>query len=548
MTPSDSLPIQFWPVDEETFNEKVICGLVKQDCFCQPFNCDDEIVLQFQNTNALALRILSGEEMAFATLFDQGFISDLGDFTSSSPGSGFWAWDAAYGGSAKTVQSLNHTSQRLVKSMTITEGTTYRVTVSYALTGQNMTLKFYSGSTLIDSLLVTDNSGTEASHEIEFVATTDETEIYFTVTDMAGGSATFYITDILFEEQTDDGTVLEEIELTQVATGIWEVDFVPNELLSPALCNQKIALEVGEGFQNGDFNTLAGWENLPSMGVIGSGSVAWSIVANQARAVFGFAQDSQVLRQAVTFAPDTYTFYMNFNVANTAAGNVSLYFVLWDGGSNYLWIVNGAGAAGENPAFVGPQSYAVGSHAIAVQFTTTREYRYIAFEAAASVGVSTVDVNYIHISPEPFTELYKSDCIDLKEDHECTKLISYSNSSDFDGIAYQSASPAPTFNLRVPAVFYEENNPQEQEDLELSNGVIVTIRSSIQEKRLLELGYMPNHMHRKVQKILMHETIQIDDTYWKKRDSYDANAIHKYNLKKAQVWLTKYNSVEKNTI
>lgn len=142
----------------------------------------------------------------------------------------------------------------------------------------------------------------------------------------------------------------------------------------------------------------------------------------------------------------------------------------------------------------------------------------------------------------------KSDCIDIRESWPVTKQIEYSNATNFDNLYYENGSPGPYFYLRVQAMFYESKNPQEQEDLELSNGQVVTLRSSIQQKRLLETGFMPDYMHLKLQKILMHDTIIIDGTYWKKRDSYDDSPIKKYNLKRAQVYLTKYDSVEKNTI
>lgn len=43
---SDSIPIQFWINGQETFNENPECGLTEV-CFCQPFNYNDNIVLQF---------------------------------------------------------------------------------------------------------------------------------------------------------------------------------------------------------------------------------------------------------------------------------------------------------------------------------------------------------------------------------------------------------------------------------------------------------------------------------------------------------------------
>jgi len=144
--------------------------------------------------------------------------------------------------------------------------------------------------------------------------------------------------------------------------------------------------------------------------------------------------------------------------------------------------------------------------------------------------------------------LAKSDPIDIKLSHPETIQIEYYNTSNFDGIQYLESSPPPAFYLRIPAVFNEERNPQEQEDVELSNGEIVTIRQSIQQKKLLETGFMPNYMHLKLQKVLMHDTVIIDGETWRKRDSYDDSPVRKYNLKTAKVLLTKYDSVEKNTI
>lgn len=43
---SSAQPIEFWLTGCETFNEKDVCG-AHPACFCTPFNCDDEIRIQF---------------------------------------------------------------------------------------------------------------------------------------------------------------------------------------------------------------------------------------------------------------------------------------------------------------------------------------------------------------------------------------------------------------------------------------------------------------------------------------------------------------------
>lgn len=57
MTVSDALPVQFWLADCETYNEHVPQG-VHQVCWCQPWNCDDEIVIQFTDPDVLDLSLI----------------------------------------------------------------------------------------------------------------------------------------------------------------------------------------------------------------------------------------------------------------------------------------------------------------------------------------------------------------------------------------------------------------------------------------------------------------------------------------------------------
>ena len=45
MTISNANPIQFWVNGKLTYNEQEVCG-INPACFCQPFNCDDEIKIQ----------------------------------------------------------------------------------------------------------------------------------------------------------------------------------------------------------------------------------------------------------------------------------------------------------------------------------------------------------------------------------------------------------------------------------------------------------------------------------------------------------------------
>ncbi len=398
MTISDSLPVQFWDIDDDTFNETDVCGLVKQDCFCQPIQCDDEITLQFQSTSALNIHAVD-----------------------------------------KNLQ------------------------------------------------------------------------------------------------------VIENIQMIETSTGVWAKTFIFSELASPFTCDQKIQLLIREAFY---VNHPSNWQNNVVIPILGTLQNFVSKTSTQF--TYGAGAAAKVAAKLRVNIPVGATINVPITMPIALTGVIIEVHV-------FLCFINSAGAIvsqSNNISIIGTNSDP-GVFNTFTPFTGHADYMVLVLDFSSGSPASyatTITVNPSWLVYENPTPVAKSDCLDVKLSQSCTKLIGYSNSSDFDGLIYGIESPDPTFYLRVPAMFFEEKNPQEQEDLELSNGRIITIRQTIQEKRLLELGFMPNYMHRKVQKVLMHETISIDGTQWKKRDSYDDQPVRKYNLKRASVLLTKYDSVEKNTI
>ncbi len=388
MTISDSIPIQFWDIDEDTFNETDVCGLIKQDCFCQPFQCDDTIHLQVQNNYPVTLDI----------------------------------YDSA-----------------------------------------------------------------------------DE--------------------------------LLTSIDMNETSVDVWDTSFIITSLLSPEICDTRVQfkLRLGPIFTNTTFDYLTPWfNNNPAAR---PDSCKWSAIGGFATStstnVIGGSQ--QCMYQFDFKSGLTYT--ITFDYAASGGGTMSA----------FVWVL----ASDTVPTTTQIVYSAIPASTTSFSFIPSQDFSYIYFAFAVTSGTVTVTVDNIIT---PTTNIKKSDCLDIRSTQDCTILLVYENTSDFDGIDYENGSPGPSFQVRIPAIFFEEDNPQEQEDLELSNGVIVTLRQSIVEKRKLETGFMPNYMHRKLQKVLMHDSVYIDGDYWKKRDSYDPNPVKKYNLKTASVLLTKYDSVEKNTI
>jgi hypothetical protein len=145
-----------------------------------------------------------------------------------------------------------------------------------------------------------------------------------------------------------------------------------------------------------------------------------------------------------------------------------------------------------------------------------------------------------------------SDCIEITDNNDftCTKLISYSNSSDFAGLGFPTSSPSFTYNIRIPAIFFDEQFPQEQEDLELSTDEIITLWSKIEGKKLLDVGFMPFYMHLKVQMALMMDSVSIDGISWRMRDPYQITApsSKRSALRKAQVLLSDKDFIDRNLL
>lgn len=159
------------------------------------------------------------------------------------------------------------------------------------------------------------------------------------------------------------------------------------------------------------------------------------------------------------------------------------------------------------------------------------------------------DFQIIELTISEYGIIAKSDCVSVMESHLCTIPIYYSNSKNFNNLIYQDISPVPTFTLRIPAVFFEVENPAEQEDTELSSGEIVRLYNKLEEKQKLDIGFMPQYMHRKLQLVLMHDQIEIDGRQRIRRDEYEKVQGNKnYPLRRASVFLHDKDFIRENQL
>lgn len=504
-TVSDLNPIQFWPTGTESYNEKAICG-VYSECFCQLFVSGDPITIQLSSPNGGQFEL---------RLLDDSVLQDSIDFVEVTDK----VYEADTNLSTATITMVNGRVQsatflfdsvtlNVASSATIGAGDfdAFHGAVSgYAVTDDVVTYVDVNCSDLSGGVLLNYSlwdAAKSSSVNITPIPITRNGTYKLT---KAGTSITPAYIEIILDNGTS-GTVSS-----------WSVE--------PIDTSQK-QLKI---FNASQIEALAGFENR------GTDDATWTITTNLTTTTTGLETTNYAVGEWATFSDSAGTIHtIDYNIEEISGnGGDNLTFYIMD--INY----NVIGTSATIASFGGTRVQGTAS------ITT---YADGAFVACIYTGFNAIFHIYTLVG-DTGEELYHSDCIKILEDDDCTKLLTYDNTTDFDGMVFEtSGSPSGgPFSVRVPAIFYKENNPEEHEDHELSNGVIVTLRQKIQQKRLLELGYMPNYMHRKIQKVLMCDSVLIDGEYWKKRDEYEAENINRYGLKRGQVWLTDYDSVKKNT-
>lgn len=157
-------------------------------------------------------------------------------------------------------------------------------------------------------------------------------------------------------------------------------------------------------------------------------------------------------------------------------------------------------------------------------------------------------VQFVITNNTTVTTIAKSDCLDIRESHENTILATYYNHRNFAGLVYQNASPQPEFKLRIPAIFYHQRFPEEDEVMELSSSLI-SLNSDIKRQRLLDVDYAPYYFHEKIKLILKHQFVTIYNKEWVKEEIYEiTEGDRRWPIKKAKCWISEKEFVHRNVL
>lgn len=336
----------------------------------------------------------------------------------------------------------------------------------------------------------------------------------------------------------EDGEILYESSIPEVQTGVYLETFTPSSI-SPEICDELIRLlvnAVATTIFESQFNSgLDGWTNE------GTGTAwAWNVI--YAEVALTSTAFSKELTKASVQPAGSYRFksdaqFINFNSSfsdlkfTVSVYNGSTLIKTFIDDTQHINIDN-------NKQIIYDLVFTVSETFTKVVMTAERT-------SADSNNIS-LSVNYAFLYS--MNSLAKSDCLDVKTAHDETILVEYSNQRNYAGLVYENDSPDTTFKIRVPCRFVHEREPEEDEAIELTSSIVIT-SSQVKTQRLLEVKHAPYYFHKKLRRVLKHQSVTIFDKLWKQEDAYEPIEGKKtWLLKSATCWLTQGNSVVRNVL
>lgn len=556
---SDANPVKFWINGQETFNLKEVPGVFSR-CFCLPFECDDEITIQFdaeESVGAFKLYVwdtdgqlihdfdftnvtgtvwrlsfipsnfspdLCDQDVIFHIVkgpmtYEYNFTSNLDGWVEESVGA-TWAWSSGHGGSALATLNSGNGSRRLYKDSLSFSDKNYKAVMSFTVEGTADNLQILFEATNASGSVTYASYGGGGSVVVSPVPPGS----YTVVMDMRGSSN---ITRLQVRFTDPAGGLAPAVYITKVV--VYEADWYS---FGPELLTNHNFTSNLNGWVNEDTGTSWVWDAGVAPDYVG--------VAGMNIPIAAAIRNSKLLTQYVNLnKAETYRIFIDYQFSN-ADLDAQLLIILSDGVTSKEIVVKTISAAD------GP-----GQYLTSFFITADREFDRIQLKVQANEGDSADTVFLVdELSVKKVTsDFYLSDCISIKESHDETVLITYSNHRDFADLDSLNVSPDTEFNLRVPGVFFKERFPQESEVIELSNSTSVQLNAQVKAQKLLSIGPVPFYMHRKINLVLAHQFLSIDDEDWVKQESYELSESKRtHPLSQAKVWLTEKGFIKRNVL
>jgi hypothetical protein len=345
--------------------------------------------------------------------------------------------------------------------------------------------------------------------------------------------------DLILIGKGSDGEFLFENAISEIQSGVYQTSLIPED---EDVCDEQLQLLIAN--DSSILRLLA-----PSTWTDGASAFDTKNSTQFIESLTSADNNVNALMPLVVPSGTIITFSYTVDVSGTwvSGGSIPIFVTFRLADASEATVSTGVLTVAEKTIS------ANGTYTFTETLTATATTTYLAVSvvenlssgtASITLTVPTGQVLYV---PEAST-LAKSDCLDIKTAHTETVLFQYSNQRNFAGLIYENDSPDTSFNIRIPARFVHEIEPEEDEAMELTSS-IVTTSSQVKTQRLLEVKHAPYYFHKKLRRVLKHQTLTSQNISWKKEEQYQVNEGRKnWPLKSATCYLTEKNSPVRNVL
>lgn len=332
-----------------------------------------------------------------------------------------------------------------------------------------------------------------------------------------------------------EGGLLGSIDFEESYVGVYEATLDISQD-SPDICDQQIQLKIkrNQGLQGISLPSFSSWVNDG-----GSGN-PWTTGSNPSYSLAPLGSNSERLYVDYAFIPGvTYNITLNYTSSAITIG-CQITVGITDSAfnlqfSNGIDVISSSGARTTNLlTFTATSDTTRIFVRLSVDGATGTDIVLQSFTAQRTIGDSEI--------------VAQTDCLDIREDHPETILLTYSNHRNFAGLKYDGTSPQTEFQIRIPAVFFHQRFPEEDETMELSSE-LVTLSGTLRKQRQLDIDYVPYYFHEKLKLILKHQMLTMLNKQWIKQEAYEITEGNRLSpLKKGKVWLSDKEFVHRNIL
>lgn len=551
MIASDSLPIQFWGMDELTYNETENPYPLETVLFEQEFDITDPIKLQF--TGIVVGRLLLG-------LFQDGVMFDNFEFDENSGASVLqFSRDFLSSGGigpfvndAYPASELNQTANwvntfparasisQIASAIVNTKVLSYplgikagrnTISIHWAITNEAsvdkvVTLVIYMKNATSNQTVVLETStGITSSFDsnitnFAFDSVDDFDKIGVAVTVSAiNASFDVLIYSISVNQLIDHRYDLYEIMPTTMADKCLRAYVINGDT---ADTSKKLIAPSAWTDPGPSFTSRTGTQFIHDMPLFTSPSATAS-------------------QPIITPAGSFIRFYITVVISGTFAGSAGAFCTFsLDSGNGY------SASSLQNGTYT---FYVEAGSEFGTSSTLTISVGCLRSSGSCNIQVTIPVDKFLFLDLS--SALKKSDCLLFSTEPESSTLISYSTSKDFDSVI--SETSGQLYNIRVPGLFYAEKRPTVQKSFETSNSLILNTFTSLKRQKLLLVDDCPYYMHNKIESILMFCTsgiILIEGVQWTKEEDYSYldSRPEVYPMQAAQIYLTRKKYSKHNVI